>query len=137
MVIVLNMKAIDGLSKLAALVTVIKIHKQHNKTTIWCQFEENTFNSFLNYKVEVHLNFKTISGLSKLPVLLIFIKIHHAVAQQNKLRWKSIKTPLLFFNYLVQIFFSLKTTSDCVCCRILSSSAHSCLNTRLTPGFHH
>ena len=40
-VIVLNMKAMGGLRKLAALAIVIKVHKRHNKTTIWCQFDEN------------------------------------------------------------------------------------------------
>ena len=40
-VIVFNMKAMGGLSKSAALAIVIKVHKRHNKTTIWCQFDEN------------------------------------------------------------------------------------------------
>ena len=63
-VIVLNMKAMGGLSKLAALAIVIKIHKRHNKTTILCQFDENNFDIFLNYRVVVHLDFKIISGPS-------------------------------------------------------------------------
>ena len=67
-VIILNMKATGGLSKLAALAIVIKVHKQHNKTTILCQFDENNINTLLNCSLVVHLNnFKTISGLSRLP----------------------------------------------------------------------
>ena len=66
-VIVFNMKAMGRLSKLTALAIVIKVHKRHNKTTVWCQFDENNINTFLNYRVVVHLNFKTISGLSRLP----------------------------------------------------------------------
>ena len=70
-----------GLSKLAALAIVIKVHKRHNETTIWCQFDENNINIFLNYRVVVvHLNFKTIS---RLQVLLVFIKIHQWLKKTN------------------------------------------------------
>ena len=81
-VIVLNMKAMGALSKLAALVIVIK---RHNKTTVWCQFDENNINIFLNYGVVVHLNFKTISGLSRLSGPSRFYQ-NPPVAQENKLR---------------------------------------------------
>ena len=84
MVIVFNMKAMVGLSKLVALAIVIKVHKRHSKTTIWCQFDENNINTFLNYRVVVHLNFKTISGLSRLPGPSSFYQ-NPSVAQENKL----------------------------------------------------
>ena len=83
-VIVLNMKVMGGLRKLAALAIVIKVHKRHNKTTIWCQFYENNINTFLNYRVVVHLNFKIISGLSRLPGHSRFYQ-NPPVAQENKL----------------------------------------------------
>ena len=81
---VLNMKAMGRLNKLAALAIVIKVHKRHNKTTIWYQFDENNINTFLNYRVVVHLNFKTISGLSRLPGPSRFYQ-NPPVAQENKL----------------------------------------------------
>ena len=83
-VIVFNMKAVGGLSKLAALAIVIKVHTRHNKTTIWCQFDENNINTFLNYRVAVHSNFKTISGLSRLPGPSRFYQ-NPPVAQENRL----------------------------------------------------
>ena len=83
-VIVFNMKAMGGLSKLVALAIVIKVQKRHNKTTIWCQFDENNINTFLNYRVVVHLNFKTISGLSRLPGPSCIYQ-NPPVAQENKL----------------------------------------------------
>ena len=79
------MKAMGGSSKLAAFAIVIKFHKRHNKTTIWCQFDENNINTFLNYRVVVHLNnFKTISGFSR---LLGPFRFHQnpPVVQENKL----------------------------------------------------
>ena len=79
------MKAMGGLSKLAALAIVMKVHKRHNKTTISCQFDENNINTFLNYRVVVHLNnFKTISGLSRLPGPSRFYQ-NSPVVQENKL----------------------------------------------------